>query len=227
MEEYYKILLSKPVLDIFHKSSYINVVLYDGIYYSRDIFLKHNEVINSNQRDIILRENPKLIDYMIEFSIEDKYLSKEKIIDILINQNDVIFKFISPDNKDRYLIKLDKMIHEFIGARIIDSSFETIFCFVDEQHLTGCEQDITELGILLYNHYKISEIEIIDLNFNFYKILELVSKYVYKKNNFLTIPGNSGGGNLSTYLSDDEASRRENDNLIKVNVQNSFRLKRK
>lgn len=231
MEKFYKIVLSKNVLEIFHKSSYINVIYYDGIYYPRSIFIRHNEVIDANQREIILRENSGLDASIIEFSPEDKHISKEKILSVLTDNTDVIFKLKSQGNKDRYLIKLTTMIDEFIRTDIINSSFETIFCFVDEQNLIGCEQDLTELGTLLYNHYKISEIEIISLASNdceidFYKILEPVSKYVYKNKNFLTIPGNSGGGNLSTYLSDEEASRRSQDHLIKVNVQNSFRLKR-
>lgn len=236
MEKFYKIVLPKNVLEIFHKSSYIHVVYYDGIYYPRSIFIRHNEVIDDNQRKIILRENSELDAYIIEFSPEDEHLSKEKILSILTDNTDVIFKIKSPGNKDRYLIKLTTLIDEFIQVGIIDLSFETIFCFIDEQNLIGCEQDITELGTLLYNHYKISEIEIINLAYNanstsdckinFYKILEPVSKYVYKNKNFLTIPGNSGGGNLSTYLSEEEAIRRSHDQLIRVNVQNSFRLKR-
>ncbi len=225
--------LPHSVLEIFRKSNYIEEISIDGIRFKRDEYLKHNSNLSSGQKDVMLRENPKLEKFMTR-SICTLSPSKDDILKALQDNNDCLIRFKCLDKKDRVILKLYEWAQFLRIHNIIDEDFynsllindKGIFCFIDDNNLSGFTQDLLILSDHLFFNYKITEIDVVNLKPNLSDHLEVVSKYVIFKKNFITISGNSGGGNLTSYLTDESISDRIRPDDEAIKVQTSLRLKK-
>ena len=229
----YTVILPNAVLNVFHKSSLIESIIWNDIVIERTLFSIHNTLINESTKAGLLDYNPIWEQFFQEYIDTRTIYTPEFFLDLFENHRNCIIRLSIDGRKDKYLFYLteEKFQDTFQFLNIISTPYEQgIFGFIDDHSISGIAQStLLEVCQNISLLGKISNVKVRDLDpstsIDFVNNFERVDKYVYIKKDFIGISGNSGGGNLTSYITEEESNRRCDINHNQIFVSGTFRLR--
>lgn len=230
--DYYQVVLPSSILSIFYKDIKIEMVKDDNLNIPRSLFYKHRSIIPESEYNDIIANNPEFKKFFNKWALSDTVqFNKQYFMNLFENNPNAIFEIQRSSNKPKYLFLITdvSILETFKFIDCIDSIPPRLFGYIDDHNMTGIEQLISDsVATIISDQIRdITNINVFPIIPNkFSGIFERVDKYVYFNRNYLCKAGNSGGGNLTSYLSEEEFMRRDLLTYKWVRVASSFKLKK-